>query len=103
MLNLEKLKQLEAKATKGPWRHSVAWSCIDDSDNNELLDVNKSADGELVTESRNQLPALIDWIERARPILEHVRDLGETWDDHGNLIIEKDDANEAAKLLGEVK
>lgn len=70
MINIKRLKELERLATGGPWM---------------------AEDEEACAESRNALPELLAWIERAKPLLETLAQ----WPTGGH-------NDEAANLLGEL-
>ena len=60
-MDLKRLRELEAKATLGPWHTVEDWAL-------ELIgyDVFKGADIAFIAEMRNALPELLDLAERAQ-------------------------------------
>lgn len=73
-LNLDRMKQLEAKATKGPWALSVSCTWIM-ADHLHVATIPRAADGDwsennglFIAASRTFIPAAIAEIEKLRAV-----------------------------------
>jgi hypothetical protein len=80
-IDLKRLKELDAKATPGPWRFNAGpnWQASIRADqpgysNFAVLEFDSRGhihNGELIAASRTELPKLVAWIERAKKYLEN--------------------------------
>ena len=84
MIDIQKLKRLEAEATKGPWKlwamsvyaalngSSDLSKCEHVADTSYLDDKGhpRTFDAIFIAESRNAMPEMLDWIEKAAKILK---------------------------------
>lgn len=64
MIDIEKLRELEKNATPKPWSYAKSIP--------EMAWLDETPDGKLITEMRNQLPELLDEIDRLRAALTEV-------------------------------
>jgi len=118
-MNLERLRELESKATKGPWigdrhdgsvkyaiyGHDMATVLECDHKNGEsgFLGDKDEFDEQLVIESRNALPELLDWIERAAFLLKGDKARSEATYGNGVPVYDAFEIDEAKDLLAELK
>ena len=87
-LNLRDIRERCEKATHGPWctqsMDSAVWSKLASSSNGQFYVDDAPAgfvryewDRNFIAHARTDLPALLDWVERARPLLESAMQLSE--------------------------
>lgn len=105
MINIKLLRELEGKATGGPWK-STQWGAAVTSNGKwespvcklDKRGIEAPKNAAFIAESRNQLPELLDWVERVRPLLQVI-----TIYKSEQKPFTDDEATEAAKLLGEIE
>lgn len=102
MINIKLLRELEGKATGGPWK-STQWGAAVTSNGKwespvcklDKRGIEAPKNAAFIAESRNQLPELLEWVERVRPLLDILSVGYPGLNEHFK--------DEAAKLLGEIE
>lgn len=102
MINIDKLLELEAKATPGPWLFDWLGDGLTDRNYKPLFDGYIGHDGALVHAMRNNIKPLLEELKAARKVVEAARKHWECYNSdcpHEELRKSEKDVEEAFKEL----